>query len=75
MVLPNNRHTSSAEEHLAEQYKLVAMPIKNPRAAGIDVGDSSHWVCIDHTPDKPNSVREFPAHTRGLQELSAGLKR
>ncbi len=74
MVLPHTRQISSAEAHLAEQYKLVAMPVKHPHAAGIDVGDSSHWVCVDHTPDKPDSVREFPAHTRGLQELSAWLK-
>lgn len=43
-----------------------------PQAAGIDVGDASHWVCID-ADGGDAAVREFPAHTPGLQELLTWL--
>lgn len=43
-------------------------------AAGIDVGDSTHWVCVPATPDGSDTVREFPAHTPGLHQLVAWLK-
>ena len=39
---PHARHTSNAEEQLAEQQKLMALPVHNAHAAGIDVGDTSH---------------------------------
>jgi transposase len=48
-----------------------SMPATNPRAAGIDVGDATHWACVGHGPD---DVREFPAHTPGLRELIDWLK-
>ena len=54
--------------------KLASMPVRNPHAAGIDVGDTSHWVCVDATPDGSNPIREFPAHTPGLRDLLAWLK-
>ena len=54
--------------------KLSSMPVQNPQAAGIDVGDVSHWVCVEQTPDGSPTTREFPAHTRGLRELMAWLK-
>jgi transposase len=50
------------------------MPIQNPHAAGIDVGDRTHWVCVEHTPDGSATTREFPAHTPGLRDLMAWLK-
>jgi hypothetical protein len=43
------------------------------RAAGIDVGDASHWVCLD-ADGGDAAVREFPAHTPGLRSLVAWLK-
>jgi len=52
----------------------AAPPVPNRHAAGIDVGDSTHWVCVDHTPDGSDTVREFPAHTPGLRQLVAWLK-
>ena len=54
--------------------KLASMPVRNPHAAGIDVGDTSHWVGVDATPDGTDTVREFPAHTPGLRELIAWLR-
>ena len=42
------------------------MAIVNPRAAGIDVGSKSHFVCINQTE---GGVREFGCYTKDLQEL------
>lgn len=56
-----------------EAAKLASMPIRNPHAAGIDVGDRTHWVCVGHTPDGSDTTREFPAHTPGLRDLMAWL--
>src|SRR5262249_43260748 len=53
--------------------KLAAQPVRHEHAAGIDVGDASHWVCVDATPDGSDTVREFPAHTPGLRQLVAWL--
>jgi transposase len=54
--------------------KLAAQPVQHEHAAGIDVGDASHWVCVDATPDGSDRVREFPAHTPGLRQLVAWLR-
>src|SRR5262245_51006887 len=54
--------------------KLASMPVQNSHAAGIDVGDASHWVCVEATPDGSDTVHEFPAHTPGLRQLVAWLR-
>lgn len=54
--------------------KLDAMPVAHAHAAGIDVGDRTHWVCVEKTPDGSDPIREFPAHTPGLRQLVAWLK-
>ena len=70
--------SSSPESRLRQQAeeaaKLASLPVRNPHAAGIDVGDRTHWVCVEHTPDGSPTTREFPAHTPGLRELMAWLK-
>jgi transposase len=70
--------SSSPESRLRQQAeeaaKLASLPVQNPHAAGIDVGDRTHWVCVEHTPDGSPTTREFPAHTPGLRELMAWLK-
>src|SRR5262249_21258610 len=48
--------------------------VHNPHAAGIDVGDQSHWACVAATPDGSDTVGAFPAHTAGLRPLVAWLK-
>jgi transposase len=53
--------------------RLAALPVQHPHAAGIDVGDATHWVCVESTPDGSDTVREFPAHTPGLRQLVAWL--
>ena len=47
------------------------LPITRPHAAGIDVGDATHWVCVGSAAD---GVREFPAHTPGLRDLVDWLR-
>lgn len=53
---------------------LVALPVRHDHAAGIDVGDTTHWACVGATPDGTDTVREFPAHTPGLRDLVAWLR-
>lgn len=47
------------------------MPVINPHAAGIDVGSTSHWVCVpeDAVAKGTSPVREFGAYTKDLDEL------
>jgi transposase len=40
--------------------KTVSMPLINPNAAGIDIGDSFHTVAVPFDRDEVN-VREFDA--------------
>jgi hypothetical protein len=32
-------------ERQAAEEKIMARPVLNQHAAGIDVGDHSHWIC------------------------------
>lgn len=74
----DRRRAARVAEQVREQAeacaRLATMPVQHPHAAGIDVGDTSHWVCVDHTPDGSDTVREFPAHTPGLRQLVAWLR-
>jgi len=47
------------------------MPVINRHAAGIDVGATSHWVCVPEDAVAPGEspVREFGAFTKDLDEL------
>ena len=47
------------------------MPVINPHAAGIDIGATSHWVCVpeDAVAPEESPVREFGASTPDLNEL------
>lgn len=58
----------------APAAELASLPVQHPHAAGIDVGDASHWVCVEATPDGSDPVREFPAHTPGVRDLLAWLR-
>ncbi len=64
---------ATREAHAAAE--VAALPVRNSHAAGIDVGDRSHWACVESTPDGSDVVREFPAHTAGLRDLVAWLRR
>jgi transposase len=68
------RISEQARRQAEECARIAAMPIKHEHAAGIDVGDASHWVCVESTPDGSDTVREFPAHTPGLRQLVDWLR-
>jgi transposase len=59
-------------DQTAAGAELAALAVQHPKAAGIDVGDATHWVCID-ADGGDAAVREFPAHTPGLRQLVAWL--
>ena len=48
--------------------------VKNPKAAGIDIGSKEHWVCVPASMDK-NNVRKFGTFTCDLYEIAAWLKK
>lgn len=52
------------------------MPVVHPHAAGIDVGATSHWVCVpeDAVTEAESPVREFGAFTKDLDELVEWLR-
>jgi transposase len=68
------RITEQARRQAEECAKIAALPVQHEHAAGIDVGDASHWACVQSTPDGSDTVREFPAHTAGLRQLVAWLR-
>jgi transposase len=52
---------------------LATMAVQHAKAAGIDAGDASHWVCVD-ADGGDAAIREFAAHTAGLRQLVAWLR-
>src|SRR5262249_58608504 len=68
------RHAAQVRREDQECAKLASLPVKHEPAAGIDVGDASHSVCVESTPDGSGTVRAFPAHTPGLRRLVAWLQ-
>jgi transposase len=68
------RVAEHARRQAEECARVAALPVQHPHAAGIDVGDASHWVCVESTPDHADTVREFPAHTPGLRQLVDWLR-
>jgi hypothetical protein len=67
------RIAEQARRQAEERARLAALPVRHEHAAGIDVGDASHWVCVEAAADGSDTVREFPAHTPGLRQLVAWL--
>jgi transposase len=70
----NRRRQPAQPAAIATPAELASLPVRHAHAAGIDVGDASHWVCVESTPDGSDTVREFPAHTPGLRDLVAWLR-
>ncbi len=67
-------HPPDARPQAEGCYRPAVGPVPHRHAAGIDVGDSTHWVCVGATPDGSDTAREFPAHTPGLRDLVAWLR-
>ena len=65
MAMQNHESSPCAE--------LASLAVQHPKAAGIDVGDATHWVCID-ADGGDDAIREFPAHTAGLRQLLDWLR-
>src|SRR5437879_11441127 len=58
-----------------EAAQVEALPVQHPHAAGIDIGSRSHWVCVGFSTEAASClIREFPAHTAGLQAIAAFLR-
>jgi len=56
-----------------EKQQVVTLPITNPNAAGIDIGDKMHAVAVG--PDKdPSPVRKFGTFTCDLKAIISWLK-
>jgi transposase len=70
------RATARSEARRQEEAgRVEALPVQHPHAAGIDIGSRSHWVCVGFTTDAASClIREFPAHTAGLQAIAAFLR-
>jgi transposase len=67
--------TKAEAQRQAERDKVQALPLCNGHAAGVDIGQQSHWVCVGFTADSQDDlIREFPAHTDGLRQLVAYLR-
>ena len=47
--------------------RTVQFPMANPKAAGIDIGSKSHWVCAGQGMDH---VREYAVFTSDLHEMA-----
>lgn len=54
--------------------RFINMPVLNPHAAGIDIGDTLHAVAVPEGRDDV-SVRSFGAMTCDLHEIVAWLKK
>ena len=67
------RVAAQARRDAAACAELQSLPVQQAHAAGIDVGDASHWVCVA-ADGGDAAVREFPAHTPGLRDLVAWLR-
>jgi len=74
MSILSHAQTQKLRQATEAAAKLASLPVQHLHAAGIDVGDVSHWVCVEQTPDGSPTVREFPAHTPGLRQLIAWLR-
>jgi len=48
---------------------MISIPVVNPHAAGIDIGSTSHYVCVAQ-----DNVKEFPVFTSDLHEIVKHLK-
>jgi len=68
------RHAEQTRRDAEACAKLASLPVRHEHAAGIDVGDASHWACVEATPDGSATVRAFAAHTPGLRQLVAWLR-
>ena len=63
------KRTTNTVKKNAKIEKLMVM---NPHAAGIDVGQGEHWVCVPKTSYE-NNVRQFGTYTTDLKKIADWL--
>lgn len=75
MKAKNNQSGAKATGKSIRPGKRI--PVIHPHAAGMDVGATSHTVCVpeDAVPAGQSPVREFGAFNRDLDELVEWLRR
>jgi transposase len=61
-------------QETSPQQTPTSGTVTNRHAAGIDVGDRTHWVCVEASSDSTDPVREFHAHTPGLRQRVSWLR-
>lgn len=54
--------------------EVESLKIANPNAAGIDIGDTEHWVSVPADRDS-NPVRKFGTFTEDLEAIAKWLKK
>jgi transposase len=62
------RHSSKGQPECSLNLEVV-----HPNAAGIDIGNESHYVAVAPSRD-PNPVRQFACFTEDLHRLAEWLK-
>jgi transposase len=68
-------HAKAEEKRQAQCDKVQVLPVCNARAAGIDIGEKTHWVCVGFsTESNAELIREFATHSQGLRDLVAYLR-
>jgi transposase len=56
------------------EAEMRSFAVCNPNAAGIDVGQAHHWVCVGYAEeDNPELILECPTHSEGLRQIVAYL--
>ena len=66
----------TARRHERAAQQVSVLPVSNPKAAGIDIGSRTHWVCVGYSAvaDDDRHIREFSTYTDGLQSVVAWLR-
>src|ERR1700687_1702292 len=74
---PNNWHKMNRKQRREMTRKIqsedLSLEVVHPDAAGIDIGNESHYVAVPPTRDS-QPVRRFGCTTSELKEMAGGLK-
>lgn len=68
-----NKKRKRMEKRASQRKSLVHLPLVNPNAAGIDVGDTVHAVAVPEGRDE-TPVRSFGTMTCDLEAIAAWLR-
>src|SRR2546426_8959160 len=68
-----NRRKQRRELARKIQAQDVSLEVKHPDAAGIDIGNTAHYVAVPPARDR-EPVRRFGCETAGVKEMARWLK-